>query len=127
MKNNLFSFKKANRRKGASMELAVTLLVVTFSLSALILTTSYLAHLRQGKAEESLEKQIVFEQIGESFIESIKTDSGSSWTSKYPDFEITVDQLTLSVKEKNEEKILFEAELQDNDDGTYKIIKWNIN
>ncbi len=127
MKNKRFSFKSINRRKGASIELALTLLVVTFSLSALILTTSYLSHVRQGRAEEELEKHIVFEQIGEAFIDGVKTKSGTSWTNDYPDYDITVNQLTLSVKEKNEENILFEAELKDNGDGTYKITKWKIN
>lgn len=127
MKNKCFSFKNINRRKGASVELALTLFVVTFSLSALILTTSYLSHLRHGKAEKEIENQIIFEQIGEAFIDGVKTKTGTLWTNDYPDYDITVNQLTLSVKEKNEEEILFEAELTDNGDGTYKIIKWKTN
>ncbi len=127
MKNNIFSLKNKNRRKGASVELALTLLVVTFSLSALILTTSYLAHIRQGRAEERMENQILFEQMGEAFIDSVKTKTGTSWTNDYPDYDITVNQLKLSVKEKGENEVLFEAELKDNGNGTYNITKWKIN
>lgn len=127
MKKHLFSAKKSNRRKGAAIELAVTLLVVTFSLSTLILTTSFLAHVRQVKAEEKVERQIVFEQIGAEFIKGVKTNTGTAWTNDYPDYDITVNQLALSVKEKGEEEILFVAELNDNGDGTYNIIKWKIN
>lgn len=119
------SFQNRNRRKGAAIELAVTLLVVTFSLSTLILTTSFLVHRRQTVAEEEMNNRIVFEQIGEDFIKGVKTGAGTGWTNNYPDYDITVDQLKLSVKEAGEDEILFDAELEDNGDGTYSIIKWN--
>ncbi len=119
------SFQKVNRRKGAAIELAVTLLVVTFSLSTLILTTTFLVHRRQMVAEEEIKNQIVFEQIGEDFIKAVKTGSGTAWTNNYPDYDINVSNLKLSVKEAGEDEILFDAELKDNGDGTYSIIKWN--
>lgn len=122
---NKISFQKVNRRKGAAIELALTLLVVTFSLSTLILTTSFLVHRRQTVAEEEMNNRIVFEQIGEDFIKGVKTGVGTDWTNNYPDYDITVDQLKLSVKEAGEDEILFDAELEDNGDGTYSIIKWN--
>ncbi len=127
MKNNVFSLKNKNRCKGAAIELAISLLIITFSLSFLILTTSYLAHIRQVKAEKKLENQVFFEQMGEDFINGVKTGTGTSWTNNYPEHDITVNQLKLSVREKGEEEILFEAELEDNGDGTYNIIKWKKN
>ena len=120
-----FSFRRLNHRKGASIELALTLLVVTFSLSTLILTTSFLVHKRQSLAENEMEQMIAFEQIGADFIEGVKSGRGTSWTDNYPDYDITVNNLRLSVTEFGEDEILFDAELVDNGDGTYSIIKWN--
>ncbi len=122
-----FLHKLKNDRRGVALEMAITLLVVTFALSTLVLTTSLLQHSKKVRAEDHLPRTIILEQIGESFCAG--TAAGidpSQWSGAYPDYDITVNGLKLTVFEKDSDTVLMTVELM-HEDGKYTVFQWNCN
>lgn len=114
--------KRCVDRKGAAIEMAILVLVVTFSLSILVLTTAMLQHSRKNRAEENMAQSIVLEQIGERFCASAGGEH--TWIAQYPDYEITVHGLSMSVKKKGSENVLLTVALS-YDGSQYTISQWN--
>ena len=125
MKERISHFlnKLRHDRRGVALELALLLLVVTFALSTLVLTTSLLQHSKKLGAEKTLTQGIALEQIGADFCAAA---SAGEWTEKYPDYTITVDGLTLTVTAKDSEEVLLTVELT-RADGRYTVTKWQTN
>lgn len=122
-----FFLKLKNDRKGVALEMAITLLMVTFALSTLVLTTSLLQHSKKVKAEKEMPRSVALEQIGEAFCAG--TAAGidpSQWTGKYPDYTITVDGLKLTVTQSNADTVLLTVELQ-KEGSRYTVIQWSYN
>ncbi len=115
--------KRHARKKGAAIEMAIMVMVVTVSMSIVILTTSLLQHSKQLRAKEEMGRSVVLEQIGQDFCDA----AGSSehlWVAKYPDYDITIDGLDLSVKKIGGESTLLRVTLE-NIGGTYRILTWD--
>ena len=115
------AFRKS--RKGAAIEMAIMVLVFTTAMSIVILTTSLLQHSRQIQIKEEMNRYVVLEQIGADFCDAAGQGS-HAWVSKYPDYEITINGLELSVKKTGSHTTLLYVSLED-DSGTYRILAWN--
>lgn len=63
--------KKLFDRRGAAIELAMLMIVVCFSLSILILSTSMLLHNKRIRAERRMEQSVALEQIGQEFLSAV--------------------------------------------------------
>lgn len=111
-------------RKGAAMEMAIMLLIVTFSLSTLVLSTSLLQYTRQLRAGEEMVRSIELEQIGETFCTAVSESAEHTWINRYPDYDIAVDALTLTVTDPESGSILLTVELTEQD-GKYTVTQWS--
>lgn len=122
-----FLHKLKNDRRGVALEMAITLLMVTFALSTLVLTTSLLQHSKKVRAENEMPRAVALEQIGQKFCAgTVAGIDPSQWVDAYPDYEITVDGLTLTVSEKDSDSVLLTVVLQQ--DGTdFTVIQWSYN
>jgi len=110
-------------RKGAAIEMAIMVMVVSVSLSIVILTVSLLQHDKQLRAEEEMARGITLEQIGEDFCTAVP-DSQHLWVTNYPDYNITINGLEMTVTEKDSETVLLEISLENNG-GVYRILRWD--
>lgn len=63
--------KKLFDRRGAAIELAMLMIVVCFSLSILLLSTTLLLNNRKIRAEHRMEQSIALEQIGQEFLSAV--------------------------------------------------------
>lgn len=116
--------KRMASRKGAAVELAIMVMVLTVSLSIILLTTSLLQHSKQLRLLEEMERSMVLEQIGEDFI-AAANEPEHNWIAGYPDYEITINGLEMSVKKKNSDRTLLRVCLE-NDAGAYRITVWQL-
>lgn len=115
---------RANR-KGAGIEMAIMLLVVTFALSTLVLSTSLLQRTRENKAVYNMEQGICLEQIGQRFCDAVaQGDTTHTWVEIYPDYVIAVSDLTMTVSDEENGEILLTVALTAGEDG-YTIATWN--
>lgn len=114
---------KMRLKKGAAIEMAIMVMVVTVSMSIVILTTALLQHSKQVRANEEMSRRVVLEQIGQDFCDAANT-SDHTWVAKYPDYDITIDGLNLSVTKKDNESALLRVTLE-NIGGTYRILVWD--
>lgn len=115
--------KRLARKKGAAIEMAIMVMVITVSMSIIILTTSLLQNSRQARAKEEMRRSLVLEQIGEDFCAAAGA-SEHPWVAKYPDYDIAIDGLDLSVKKIGSESTLLRVTLE-NDGGIYRIVVWD--
>ena len=129
MKHKLRKFlsKLTSDRRGAALEMALMLLVVTFALSTLILTTSLLQHNKKVRTEDAMNENILLEQIGQDFCTAILQGTDDSWKDRYPDYLITIEDTTLTVCDKETDAILLNVVLTATGSGSYTITKWNKN
>lgn len=111
------------RRKGAAIEMAIMVMVVTVSLSIIILTVSLLQHSKQRLAEEEMARGITLEQIGEDFC-ATAGQTEHLWVANYPDYNITINGLQMTVTEKDSETVLLEISLENNG-GVHRILRWD--
>lgn len=115
-------------RRGAGLEMAIMLAVVTFALSTLVLTTALLQHNRMLRAERSMTQGIVLEQIGEDFCAAVAQNAGNAWVAPYrEDYGITVEGTTLTVTDKASGSTLLKVVLTDAGDGRYTVTEWTKN
>ena len=110
-------------RKGAAIEMAIMVMVITVSLSIVILTTSLLQHSKQVNTRNQLRHSITLEQIGDAFC-AAAGQSEHPWVADYPEYEITIDGLQMSVKEVGGQQTLLQVSLE-NHDGAYRILVWD--
>lgn len=115
--------RNKRRQKGAAIEMAIMVMVVTVSLSIIILTTSLLQHDKQRRAKEEMGRSVVLEQIGQDFCDTAG-EASHPWVANYPDYDITIDGLNLSVKKVGGESTLLRVTLE-NIGGTYRILVWD--
>lgn len=123
MKLKHFLQRKIKNKKGMAIELAILLLVVTFSLSIIITSTSMLLYRKKNNAKEQMLLNTQIEQIGAKFCSSIAMANGNEWISEFPDYNIEISGFTLTVKEKDKEKVLLFVELS-KENNKYRIIEW---
>lgn len=109
-------------RKGIAIEMALLVMMVLFSFSILITTTSLLHHNKKTTSQRELENTVAVEQIASSFCKAVQGDD-TGWTSRYPDYDIDVQGLTLTVKKKDSEDLLLTMTLVE-EAGTYRITSW---
>jgi len=112
-------------RRGAAMEMAILMSVVTFALSTLVLTTALLQHNRKLRAERSMTQGIVLDQIGEDFCNATVRGAGSAWQTPYQeDYNIVVMGKTLLVTEKDSEELLLRIVLTQTGADSYTVTEW---
>ncbi len=112
-------------RKGAAIEMAIMLVMVTFALSTLVLSTALLQHVKEEKAELRMTQGIVLEQIGERFCTATaQGDTAHEWVAQYPDYTITVTNLTLTAADAESGEVLLTVELAPSAGG-YTVTRWN--
>lgn len=115
--------KIIENKKGMAIEMAILLLVVTFSLSIIITSTSMLLYRKKNNAKEQLLLNTQIEQIASEFCLATANASGNEWVSNFPDYDIEISGFTLTVKEKdNEEVLLFVEIIKEN--NQFRIIEW---
>ena len=104
-------------RKGAAMELAIMVMVVTLSLSIMLVTTSLLQHSRRQKTTANMERTVTLEQIGEQFC---RNKAGGDWTQQYAGYYIECTTQSLTVHDAQSGALLMMVQLDA--DGT--VVKW---
>lgn len=113
-------------RRGAALEMAIMLSVVTFALSTLVLTTSLLQHSRKIRAEKNMTQGIVLEQMGEDFCAAVARNAGDTWTDAYrEDYDIAIEGTVLTVTAKETGEVLLKVVLTAADGGGYTVTEWN--
>lgn len=117
------TFRFCKNRKGAAIELAIMVMVITVSLSIVILTTALLHHSKQVKARTELRHTIALEQIGDAFC-ATAGQAEHLWVADYPEYEISIDGLQMSVKEVGGTKTLLQVSLEHHN-GAYRILVWD--
>ncbi len=115
--------KRFASRKGAAIEMAIMVMVITASMSIIILTTALLQHNRQRQAEEEMGRSVVLEQIGEEFCAAAGQPE-QAWVAKYPGYEIAINGLEMSVKKTGSEMTLLRVSLEKSGE-TYRILCWD--
>ena len=118
--------ERIKSRKGAALEMAILLTVVTFALSTLILTVSLLQHGKRVQAKAELEESILLEQIGEAFCQSATAGWEDSWKESYPEkYVIEIDETAcqLTVTEKKSGEVILEVQIELGPEG-YRITEW---
>ncbi|MBR2938100.1 MAG: hypothetical protein IKB80_06400 [Oscillospiraceae bacterium] len=111
-------------RRGAALEMAIMMSVVTFALSTLVLTTALLQHGRKVRAERSMTQGIVLDQMGEDFCDAMVRGTSHAWKTAYEeDYNIFAEGKTLLVTDKDSGELLLRIELTPN--GTeYTVKEW---
>lgn len=115
-------------RRGAALEMAIMLSVVTFALSTLVLTTSLLQHSRKVRAEKNMTQGIALEQIGEDFCAAVARNAGDTWADAYrEDYDIAIEEegTVLTVTDPETEEVLLKVVLTKTGDGSYTVTEWN--
>ncbi|MBQ7330450.1 MAG: hypothetical protein IJW94_01480 [Oscillospiraceae bacterium] len=122
-----FLHKLRHDRRGIALEMAITLLVVTFALSTLVLSTSLLQHSRKVAVEDEIPRNVILEQIGESFCAATAAGKDvNQWSAAYPDYKITVNGLKLTVSLPDSDTALLTVELK-HEGGKYTVTQWSYN
>lgn len=117
--------KFLRNRRGAALEMAILMSVVTFALSTLVLTTALLQHNRKLRAEQSMTRGIVLEQIGEDFCNAVAQNADDAWQAVYQqDYTITAHGLTLVVTDKDTEELLLRIVLTRDGEDRYTVAEW---
>lgn len=113
-------------RRGAALEMAIMLSVVTFALSTLVLTTSLLQHSRKVRAEKNMTQGIVLEQIGEDFCAAVARNAGDTWADAYrEDYDIAIEGTVLTVTDPETGEVLLKVVLTKTGDNSYTVTEWN--
>ena len=87
-------------KKGIALENAILFMMVVFMLCTLIMTLALMGN-RQTEIEyATLERDVALDQIGEDFLESVKT--GQFFNASYEKYEYLVAGNTLTVWRKND-------------------------
>lgn len=116
--------KRLASRKGAAIEMAILVMVITTSMSIMILTTAMLQHSRQLQVKEEMGHSVVLEQIGDDFCAAVGQPE-QTWVARYPDYEIAINGLEMSVKKAGSETTLLRVSLEKNG-NTYRILRWDL-
>ncbi len=113
-------------RRGAALEMAIMLSVVTFALSTLVLTTSLLQHSRKVRAEKNMNQGITLEQMGEDFCAAVARNAGDTWADAYrEDYDIAIEGTVLTVTDRETGEVLLKVVLTEADGGGYTVTEWN--
>jgi len=132
MKKFLNKLKK--NKKGLAIEMVTIVMMVTFVLSGLIVSTTLTANKFSKTALSSVTEKATLDKIGWDFIESVETGKDfSALKSEYEDQYLLGlnkedDEWTFLVYEKEKESkgaILTITLSIDKAQNTYKITKWN--
>ena len=80
--------KKIFDRRGAGIELAILMMVVSFSMSILLTSVALIQSTKKVRAEERLQQSIALEQLGQDFLNAVlKGEITESWKpGKYEGF-----------------------------------------
>lgn len=112
-------------RRGVAIEMAIMMTVVMVALSTLVLTTSLLQHGRKTRAERSMTRGIVLDQIGEDFCDAIAKNAGNAWQATYQEeYDIVVMGKTLLVTNKDSDELLLRVVLTQTAAGRYTVTEW---
>ena len=112
-------------RRGVAIEMAIMMTVVMFALSTLVLTTALLQHGRKVRAEQSMTRGIVLDQIGEDFCAAVAGNAGDAWKAPYlEDYNIEVLGKTLLVTDKDSEELLLRIVLTQTGANSYTVKEW---
>ncbi len=112
-------------RKGAALEMAIMLAVVTFALSTLVLTVALLQHNSKINAEKNMTRGIVLEQVGEDFCYAVANGTGHDWKNGYTQYDIVIEDTSLAVTDRSTGTLLLKVVLTAAGDGSYTVTEWN--
>jgi len=115
--------KKLADRKGAAMELAILVIVVSLSMAILILTTSMLQHSQQLHAPERMQQTVELEQISDDFCantEKSDAELASELKLKFPAYDFTITDGTMVVRATGTPEVLLTVQKTGN-----TITQWN--
>lgn len=126
-----FLHKLRRDRRGVALEMAITLLMVTFALSTLVLSTSLLQHSRKVAVENETPRNVILEQIGQSFCAATAARKNvnqwsADWSAAYPDYDIAAQGLKLTVSLPDSDTVLLTVELK-HENGKYTVTQWSYN
>ena len=71
--------KKIFDRRGAGIELAILMMVVSFSMSILLTSVALIQSTKKVRAEERLQQSIALEQLGQDFLSAVLKGDVESW------------------------------------------------
>ena len=81
--------KKIFDRRGAGIELAILMMVVSFSMSILLTSVALIQSTKKVRAEERLQQSIALEQLGQDFLSAVLKGDVDGWQpGQYDGFEI---------------------------------------
>ncbi len=72
--------KKIFDRRGAGIELAILMMVVSFSMSILLTSVALIQSTNKVRAEERLQQSIALEQLGQDFLSAVLKGDVDGWT-----------------------------------------------
>lgn len=71
--------KKIFDRRGAGIELAILMMVVSFSMSILLTSVALIQSTKKVRAEERLQQSIALEQLGQDFLSAVLSGTVEDW------------------------------------------------
>lgn len=74
--------KKIFDRRGAGVEMAIMMMVVSFSMSILLTSIALIQGTKKVRAEERLQQSIALEQLGQEFLSAVLKGDTDGWISK---------------------------------------------
>ena len=81
-------------KRGMAIELAIFVMLVVVSLSALLVTVSVLNRTATESLATKIDQRIYLDQIGESFVVAVKTNQNlDSWADGITDYSATTESL----------------------------------
>ena len=111
-----------------AMEMAMLVMVVTFTLGALMVTVALMQNDSTTKITDEFKQELELEQIGESFCEKIKTNQDiASFSAEGYFVSVDAEGLILTVRENAASGDILMTVDVDEKNGTYEIVKWEIN
>lgn len=116
-------------RRGVAIEMALLVMIVTFSLGALMVTVAILQNNSVASIKNSFEKKLELEQLGEDFCNKLNTDRASieEFTSDKYDVSVDTERLVLVAREKDSGNIAMTIDIDEvGTGGAYEIVEWEI-
>lgn len=112
-------------RRGAALEMAILMSVVTFALSTLVLTTALLQHGYKTRAERSMTQGIMLDQMGEDFCDAVVRGTVDTWKTTCPEeYDVVVLGSTLMVTRKDSDELLLRIVLTRAGTDRYTVTEW---
>lgn len=114
--------KILKNKKGMALENAILFMLVIFTFCALLTSLTLYGHYQTGLEKVMMTNRVELDQIGEEYLTYLNNGTNDNFQSENADYDISTENNTLTVKNKNDKIILYvQASI---DGGNITVEKW---